>query len=136
MVAAIKEIVSTTSNSVLICAYSNYACDEITIRLLNVLSDGALFRLYAKSCKPETLHRNIRKVCNLINGEIKFPSMAYLYKFRVVVCTLLTAGCLVRAREKASEYNSSHFSHIFVDEAACAQETVTLIPIAGESNYF
>lgn len=45
LVAAITEIVRTTNDFVLMLAHSNAACDEITIRLLDILSNDELFRL-------------------------------------------------------------------------------------------
>lgn len=65
-----------------------------------------------------------------MNGQFRIPCLKYLYAFRIVICTLLTAGCLSRAREDP-EFDPSHFSHIIIDECASTNETTTLIPIAG-----
>lgn len=131
IVSAIEEIVRSSTNCVLVCAQSNAACDEIAERLLNILKAGEVYRMYAKSYEKQTIGSKIRPSCNLHHGEIQFPSLQYLYQFRVVVCTLLTAGCLVRARDRDKDFDSSHFSHIFIDEAACTHEPVSMIPIAG-----
>lgn len=130
MVAAVLEIVVSTQHHVLICANSNTACDEITTRLIETLPDISIFRMYAKSFK-ETLNENIKKISNFTENGFEFPCLAYLYKYRVVVCTLFTAGNLVRARSNDENFDSSHFSHIIVDEAACTNEPTTMIPIAG-----
>lgn len=135
IVAAIIDIVRTTEKNVLVCANSNAACDEITKRLLEVLCYGELHRMYAKSYNKNLISDKIRPVSNLMEGRLEFPSLQYLYQFRVVVCTLLTAGCVTRARGQNRTFSSAHFSHIFIDEAACAHEPVTLIPIAG-MNFF
>lgn len=131
MVAAIAEIARGSNNFVLALAHSNAACDELTARLLGVLRDGELFRLYAKSFDKDKLIAKIKPICNLENGEFQFPSLKYIYGFRVVVSTLLTAGCLVRARDADPDFDSGHFSHIFIDEAGCIHEPVSMIPIAG-----
>lgn len=131
MVAAIIEIVRTTNDFVLMLAHSNAACDEITIRLLDILSDDELFRLYAKSVNKESLDARIKQICNLHNGEFNFPSLKYLYQFRVVVSTLFTAGCLVRARDEDEDFDSGHFTRVFIDEAASIHEPASIIPIAG-----
>ena len=47
-------------------------------------------------------------------------------KYRVMVCTLVTAGRLVSA-----SFPPDHFSHIFIDESGQATEPETLIAIAG-----
>lgn len=125
-------MMAKTKNSILVCAQTNAACDEITERLLGVLSDSSmLFRMYARSHTEGKLNAKILKVCNFKNGKFGFPSLDHLYDYRIVVCTLQTAGSLVRAREKDAKFSSSHFSHIIIDEAACIPEPVSIIPIAG-----
>lgn len=141
MVAAILEIVQSTTNCVLVCCNSNAACDEITERLIDHLKQGEIIRILAKSYDKDSISSKIRLICNLSDGEIKFPSFEFLYKFRVVVSTLLTAGSFVRGRKKDVKFNSSHFSHLFIDEAASMHETVSHIPIGKLSlmrtkNYF
>lgn len=131
LVAAIEEIVRSTRKCVLVCANSNAACDEVTERLLAVLKKREIFRMYAKSYDKRKISEEIEPICNFTGGEFRFPTLEYLYKFRVLVCTLVTSGCLVRARDNGS-FNSSHFSHIFIDECASTHETVSIIPIAGE----
>lgn len=131
LVAAIQKIVRETRNAVLVCANSNAACDEITKRLLNVLRSDELFRVYAKSYDEKMLSDYIKPISNFKAGKFEFPSIAYLNQFRVVICTLSTAGCIARARDLDPDFDSCHFSHIFIDEAACVLETVSLIAIAG-----
>lgn len=129
--AAIAEIVETTDDYVLVTAHSNAACDELAIRLLDVLRDGQLCRLYAKSWKVDMVHAKLKPFCNLQNGDFEFPDLQYLYQFRVVVTTLVTSGILVRARGEDANFDSNHFSRVFIDEAACIHEPVSMIPIAG-----
>lgn len=131
IIAAIEEIVRSTKNYVLVCAQSNSACDEIAERLLNVLKGNEVFRMYAKSIDKTLISLKIKPSCNLKDGEIKFPSLNYLYQFRVVVCTLSTVGCISSSRGHDPHFDSSHFSYVFIDEAACIHEPVSMIPIAG-----
>lgn len=131
IVAAITEIISTTENCILVCANSNAACDELAGRLIKLVPKGTLLRMYAKSVKLTEVDDTLKRVCNLVGNEFKFPSLAYLYTYRIVVCTLLTAGVLVRARSKDKSFDPSHFSHIFIDEAACVPEPISLIAVAG-----
>lgn len=131
LVAAIEHMVKTTNNHILVCANANSACDEITQRLLAVLSKKEIFRMYAKSYKPTMLNPEFMEICNLKGGEFQFPPLKLLYKFRVLVCTLLTAGYLVRANGADKHFDPKHFSHIIIDESACTHEPVSLIPIAG-----
>lgn len=132
MIAAIAQIVAKKETNVLVCAQTNAACDELTERLLAVSENISLFRMYAKSHKKEKVSDKISTVCNFRDGEFQYPSLQYLYKYRIVVCTLVTAGFLVAAREADPNFNSSQFTHVFVDEAASITETLSLIPIAGK----
>lgn len=131
LVASIAEIVEGTTDHVLVLAHSNAACDELTIRLTEVLRRGELYRLYAKSFNKEMLCDKIKPICNLKDGEFQLPALKYLYRFRVVVSTLSISGSLVRAREEDQDFNSSHFRRVIIDEAGCAHEPATMIPIAG-----
>lgn len=115
----------------MVCAHSNSACDEITIRLTQCLKNDELFRVYAKSISKCSIDPAISKVCNIVDDEIRFLSLSYLHQFRVVVCTLLTAGTLTRAREMDRSFKSNQFSHIIIDDAACAHEPMTMVAIAG-----
>lgn len=130
MVAAIREIVHTTQKNILVCAQSNTACDEITLRLRQVLKNEEMLRVYAKSFNKRSIDEKIAPISNLRADSIVIPSLEDLYQFRVIICTILTAGCFTRVREE-SYYDPSHFDYVFVDEAACVPESVTLIPIAG-----
>lgn len=139
LVAAIEEIVRSTNKAVLVCANSNSACDEITERLVKVLHFGEMFRMYARSFDKRQISENIMPICNWIKGKFHLPSLEVLYKFRVVVCTLSTTGCIVRAARnprfgyrKNPYFGCHHFSHIFVDECASTHETVSMIPITGK----
>lgn len=131
LTASIHEIVRGTSGFVLVLAHSNAACEELTIRLLDLLNPGEIFRLYAKSYKKEALNARIKPISNLHNNDFQFPCLKFLYQFRVVVVTLLTAGSLVRAREHDKSFKSDHFTHVIIDEAGCIHEPASMIPIAG-----
>lgn len=131
---AIKKIIRSSNNCVLVCCNSNSACDEIAGRLSKWCKPGEIFRMFAKSHSEKKVDPKILKYSNFVKGQFRFPSLKYLYRFRLVICTLLTAGCISRARENR-EFNPGHFSHIFVDEGASTNETTTLIAIAGIFNF-
>lgn len=126
LVAAVEQIVLLTSKNVLVCAQSNTACDEISERLTTVLGEEELFRMYARTFDVCKLNPLLMPYSNWTGTEFHYPSLNFLCKFRVLVCTLCTAGTLTRAG-----ISSTHFSHVFIDECASAFETMTMIPIAG-----
>lgn len=130
LVTAVENIVRSTNGRVLVCANSNAACDEFTERLLKVMNTKEIFRMYAKSYNIRNVSKEIIKCSNFKEGQFRIPKLKHLYTFRVVICTLLTAGCISRACGE-SDFNSAHFSHVIIDEAASTNETMTLIPIAG-----
>lgn len=119
-------------NSVLVCANSNSACDEIAQRLMNVLRFGEMFRMYAKTHDARKISETIKPISNWAEHSFHFPSLQFLYQFRVLVCTLSTAGSITRAHEDR-HFDRGHFSHIIIDECASTHETVTMIPIAGRN---
>lgn len=135
VVAAIEEIVRESQKNILVCAQSNAACDEIAQRLCKILTKNQMLRMYSLSYELEKLNPAIKPFCNLFNGEFKYPSLQDLYRYRVLICTLSTAGCLVRARNN-NGFSSSHFSYVFIDECASAHETMSLIPIAGKIIFY
>lgn len=109
--------------------------------------------MYAKSFDPKKISSRIKPICNWVNpGGFRFPSLNFLYQFRVLVCTLNVAGHIMKAREYTTSYYSrsrrrrdlfvsetfhfhpEHFSHVFIDECASAHESMSLIPISGKEH--
>lgn len=131
VVSAIEKIIRESKKHVLVCAQSNAACDEIAQRLCKTLNKQQMLRMYSLSYELEKLSPSIKPYCNLFKGEFKYTSLKDLYQYRVLICTLSTAGCLVRARHNI-EFRSNHFDYVFIDECASAHETMALIPIAGK----
>lgn len=136
LVAAILEIIRSSENYILVCCNSNSACDEITERLVDRLNKDEIFRIFAKSINKSSISPKIQPICNLINDEIKFPSFAFINKFRVVILTLQTAGSYVRGRELDKDFNSGHFSYLFIDEAASVSEPLSFIPIGRLCSWY
>lgn len=88
--------------------------------------------MYSKSFKVSELSECIKEASNLVDDEFKLPSLNFIKKFQIVVCTPTVASCFVRARIQDLSYDPKHFSHVFIDEAASVQEPVSLIAIAGK----
>ncbi|CAH1784099.1 unnamed protein product [Owenia fusiformis] len=129
IVEAMKQIVQCYPNThILACAPSNSAADLITERLLEHLSKTQVFRMNAFSRSWASIPQKIRSCCNYDKYEDQFffPEKDELMKYRVVVCTLVTAGRLASAN-----FPPGHFSHVFIDEAGHAIEPECLIPVAG-----
>ncbi|XP_062547272.1 putative helicase MOV-10 [Armigeres subalbatus] len=114
--------------NILVAATSNYAANELTSRLLNIIPEETIFRFFASSFlkKMEDTDVDVLDVSNLA-GQI-YSNICYedIYMCRVTVATLTTAGRLIQANIK-----SKHFSYVFIDECGSAKEISSLIPIAG-----
>lgn len=111
---------------------SNAACDELAERLLNVLKKDEMYRFFAKSYRNDNINPKIAENSNYArDGKIYYPSLKFLYQFRVFVCTLVSAGCLTRARKYPKVWRPNHFGYVIIDECTSAHETTCLIPIAG-----
>nr|CAH7747412.1 unnamed protein product [Callosobruchus chinensis] len=128
VVEAILQLWSTQpSSKILVCAPSNAATNVIATRLMDAMPKSDMFRLvgniYGKDNKIETLS----KIINVDpDGTFYMPSMQQLLGYRVLMTTLVTAARLVNGGAP-----KDHFTHVFIDEASYANESQTLIPIAG-----
>lgn len=138
-VAAIQEIIHSNSDKcVLVCAQSNSACDEIAHRLLSVLNmdlPNLILRLYAKSVSIETISEKLKPTCNILNGRLEMPSIENIYRYRIVICTLSMAGQFTLGRKQYNTFHTfkpDHFTHIFIDEAACCQQSLALCAISDK----
>lgn len=129
IVEAISQIYKLQPEArILLTAPSNFACDEITTRLMLYIPSSEIYRMYSKSFEKriDDIDDNLILVSNLVNGAYEQSSMNLLKKYRIVVCTLVTAG---RLALRYAEKNS--FNYIFIDECASASEQSALIPISG-----
>jgi helicase MOV-10 len=116
------------SLKILVTAQSNAACDVIADRLLKFLPSTDIYRLFAPSWekKQDKVAKELLQISNLASGRHAYPGWSTFFEYRVVVCTLTTAGRLVQAHIRAN-----HFTHVFIDECASATEPSALIPIVG-----
>ncbi len=107
---------------ILVCTPSNAAADLLVERLTKAgLSVRQLFRL-------NSLSRDKKSISELVR---KFSKALDLLAHRVVLSTCSSATLL---QQKPLYIPAGHFSHIFIDEAAQAEEPLALIPIAMFAN--
>lgn len=129
--AAIKDIVDTTADSILVCCQSNAACDEMMVRLVTVLNFGQCYRMYATSMTKDDIPFNVRSSANLHEDRCQIPALRLVYQARVVVCTLQIAAYFTRSKKDPS-FDPHHFQYLILDEAACMEQPAALIPITGD----
>lgn len=133
MIGLIEQIVKTTQKNVLVCAISNASCDAITDSLIDVVNKNEIYRFFGDSCKyPQTSARiGGSRVSNLNGTEIHCPTLQFLYQFRVIVCTLSSAGFLTKNNVNKRVWSADHFEYVIIDDCASAPQSMSMIPIAG-----
>ena len=112
-----------SSFKILACAPSNAAADLLVRRLaLAGLTVDQLLRLNSNS-------RDIKSIPEDVREFSASPTRATIRAYRVVLTT-----CSSAALVQTLKIPAGHFSHIIIDEAAQADEPLSLIPIASFSN--
>lgn len=131
---AILQLLHTNPDSrILVTATSNAVADELTLRLLKYIRNGCyfdhnLYRLYSAIVQREVTNPQLLDERNSNYMLRSLPEWNVLQKYRIIVCTLTTAGRFMLEPPMSCE---THFSHVFIDECGSATETATLVPIAG-----
>lgn len=129
MVEAIAQVWKLKPEAnILVTAPSNFACDEIAMRLMEYIPAEDMYRSYSRSAtkRINEINDELILISNISNGIFKFPSMRLLKSFRIVLMTVVTSGKLaLNGMEK------DHFDYIFIDEAGSATESSAIIPISG-----
>lgn len=113
---------------ILITAPSNFACDEIALRLLKYIPAEDLYRLYSKSAAQSKKINSELHVISNVSTKMMFThvDIRALMDYRIVLTTLPSSG---RLNLKGMPKN--HFSYIFLDECGSSTQAAALVPIAG-----
>ncbi|XP_053685736.1 putative helicase mov-10-B.1 [Sabethes cyaneus] len=113
---------------ILVTASSNFACNELTERLLRIVPKEDIFRFFSKHAERlmAEMSYELIECSNLNMGSYRLPSKKELYEKRIVVSTLTSVGKMVQAKIKPN-----HFGYVFIDECGSATEASALVPIAG-----
>jgi AAA domain len=150
---------SKPTRRILVCTPSHTACDVITRRISQHLSNQRIFRMYDTSRPVETVPVEMLAFAHQnATGDFVLPSIEKIRRFQVIVCTCSDAHMLfisgmtnksLRLRKQAlatyvlDTVNASgmtipviegvdqpFFSHLFIDEAAQVSEPENLIPFS------
>ncbi|XP_017473968.1 PREDICTED: putative helicase MOV-10 isoform X1 [Rhagoletis zephyria] len=135
LVEAILQIyILQPQSRILITAGSNGACDEIALRLCNVLAPmnetQTITRIYSRAYeqRSENINELLLEYSNLYADHF-LPDVKVLHAYRIVVCTLSIVGRLATGKFGKEIDGSGVFTHVFVDEVAASTETETLVGI-------
>ncbi|XP_068084476.1 putative helicase mov-10-B.1 isoform X2 [Anabrus simplex] len=129
IVEAILQVKKLFNNSyTLVCAPSNAACDFLTQKLAKHCKPSELLRLHSSSRDWKTVPEDIYKFSNRKEMLYYMPSSDDIVRYRIVVCTLITASRFVKLWQ---EKKKPHFTHVFIDECGQALEPESLVAIGG-----
>ena len=147
-------------NRILVCAPSHTAANVLTQRLAENLSEKDLFRLVDSDRGSDTIPFAVLRFTRYdqSGGAFTLPPKEELLQFRVIICTCLDAHilysagltnatlrgwrkCLSHSAQKLFKkcqlsfdiirgVDEPHFTHLFIDEAAQATESESLIPLS------
>ncbi|XP_015432656.1 PREDICTED: putative helicase mov-10-B.1, partial [Dufourea novaeangliae] len=112
------------SKHILVCASSNAAADEIAKRLLALIPNKDVFRMYAPSQHWKNIDDTIVSCSNFIDDIIIFLPKDLLILKKIVIATHVTCSRMIKLNLR-----SDHFSYIFIDEASQSLELESMIPI-------
>lgn len=112
MVEAIYQTHKIFNYNILVCALCNNACDMLASKLQNYVDKSKMIRLYAASRSWKSVPDDIKRGnTNFSGGELYMPEEEELMKYRIIICTFVTAG-----RIASMKFPSGHFQRIFIDE--------------------
>lgn len=121
------------NNRILVTAQSNSACDEITMRLKNILYTGfdqkpLVLRIYSQTYRDriERVDDDFYEISNVCHSAHFYPPVEVLKTYRVIISTPFLVGMYHN-----SGLNNGVFSHIFFDENASVSIPEALCSISG-----
>ncbi|KAK7788775.1 hypothetical protein R5R35_010039 [Gryllus longicercus] len=116
---------------ILVCAPSNAACDHVATRLVPHFKSTELLRFHSSNREWGTVPEILHKYSNRNENTYYSPTPNDLLKYRVVVCTLISANKLGAKATEPGQFclQKVVFTHIFIDECGQAPEPEALVPI-------
>ncbi|XP_015178042.1 PREDICTED: putative helicase mov-10-B.1 [Polistes dominula] len=111
----------TLRSRVLVCATSNAAVDEITIRLLKYLPAEIMCRIYSQSYDRSKVNKTILPCSYFLKDYLGFIRTAL--HFQIILVTNITCACLLN-----TDLGRNLFSYVIIDEASQATEPETILP--------
>ncbi|XP_050079574.1 putative helicase MOV-10 [Anopheles maculipalpis] len=112
---------------ILVTATSNFACNELTKRLLKYVPRTDIFRYFSLTTERDIHEIDLKviEVSNMHYGEYETPSAEDFTHTRILVCTVMISARLLQLNVGRSMYD-----YIFIDECGSCKELSALVPIA------
>lgn len=115
----------TTRDNILVCTNANAICDEIALRLIQLVPSRFIYRLYSPAIRVKSVPSALRSMSNVRQNAL--PDVSQILSKRVIICTMSIAGRLVQAN--ITQHRPKHFAYLFIDDCTNAQEPTSLIPL-------
>ncbi|XP_053668330.1 putative helicase mov-10-B.1 [Anopheles marshallii] len=127
IVEAVLQIYKLRPKSrILVTATSNYACNELTKRLLKYVNHSDIFRYFSVIAERDIhgIDLKVLEVSNMHCGNYETPAMEDFTQTRILVCTVINCGRLLQLEVARNMYD-----YIFIDECGSCNELSALVPI-------
>uniref|UniRef100_A0A182M8L7 Uncharacterized protein n=1 Tax=Anopheles culicifacies TaxID=139723 RepID=A0A182M8L7_9DIPT len=127
IVEAVLQILKLRPQSrILVTATSNFACNELTKRLLMYVKKSDVFRYFSLSTERDIhgMDRKVIEVSNMHYGRYETPAKEDFTQTRILVCTVMNSGRLLQLHVARNMYD-----YIFIDECGSCKELSALVPI-------
>ncbi|XP_037774050.1 putative helicase mov-10-B.1 [Penaeus monodon] len=85
-----------------------------------------MLRMHAESRMISSIPENLKDMSNIQEGKIYTPSDEKLMAYKIIICTLVTAGKIAGA-----SLPQGHITHVFLDECGHAMEPEAMSALAG-----
>uniref|UniRef100_A0A182Q4Z5 RNA helicase n=1 Tax=Anopheles farauti TaxID=69004 RepID=A0A182Q4Z5_9DIPT len=111
---------------ILVTATSNFACNELTSRLLKFVPPDDIFRYFSLTTERDIngMDMKVIEVSNMFKGFFETPTKQDFYQTRILVCTVMNSARMLQLNIIASIYD-----YIFIDECGSSKELSALVPI-------
>uniref|UniRef100_A0A182SMM1 DNA2/NAM7 helicase helicase domain-containing protein n=1 Tax=Anopheles maculatus TaxID=74869 RepID=A0A182SMM1_9DIPT len=111
---------------ILVTATSNFACNELTKRLLQFVPTTDIFRYFSLTSERDIHGMDLKviEVSNMHYGEYETPALQDFTQTRILVCTVMTSARLLQLHVDRNMYD-----YIFIDECGSCKELSALVPI-------
>uniref|UniRef100_A0A182Y9E8 Uncharacterized protein n=1 Tax=Anopheles stephensi TaxID=30069 RepID=A0A182Y9E8_ANOST len=111
---------------ILVTATSNFACNELTRRLLKYVPSTDIFRYFSLTTERDIhgMDLKVMEVSNMHYGKYETPSAQDFTQTRILVCTVMISARLLQLHVDRSMYD-----YIFIDECGSCKELSALVPI-------
>lgn len=128
LVEAIKQILLHNPSAKILCCASTESTSDILLEaLMRKFSPREMFRVYTRNRCKDLVNENLISYSKWNEEKQNFdiPDLPSLMSFKIIITTACNSGILY-----GMGIESTHFTHIILDEVSQMMETEALIPLS------